>query len=163
MCLRGRVKKLYHLEFFFPHLRVLPPVINNQRRLWRQASIHRLILPRSTHPCYSVKEEAVINHGIVMYSACPHVNHTLTFQAGIIIPFMFAAGLLGWRGLSVFRLPRTELLRWATGLCHSPCGSGISRVQGITWPHRRKYALCSRTWGFRFILIDTWNSLDLPQ
>lgn len=158
----GVYEKALSSWVFFPHLRVLPPVINNQRRLWWQASIHRLILPHITYPCYSIKEEAVINDSIVMYSVCLHVKHTLCFQAGII-PFLFAAGLPGCRGLSVFSLPWTELLRWATGLCHSPCGSGISRVQGITWPHIGKCALCSRTWGIRFILLDTWNSLDLQQ
>lgn len=130
---------------FFPHLCVLPTVVNNQRTRWWRASIHRLTLPHSTYLCYSIREEDVINDVIVMHSVGPDVNHTLSFQAGIIILLMSAAGLPGWRGLSVLSLPKIELLRWASGHRRSPCDSGISRVQGITWPRGGKCILFLRT------------------
>lgn len=56
----------------------------------------------------------------------------------------------------MFSLPGTELLKWVTGLCSSFRGSGTSRVQGITWPHRGKCALCSGHW-----LQDLFSKINL--
>ena len=62
----------------FPDLCMPPPVISNQRKLWWQASIHRLILPHSSYVT-------------VMYTVCLNqsVSHTLSFQAEITILLMF--------------------------------------------------------------------------
>lgn len=70
----------------------------------RSGDIHRTVLVRSA----AREEEDVINEAIVARSVGRDVNHTLSFQAGIINLLMFAAGLPGWKGLSVFSLLRDQ-------------------------------------------------------
>lgn len=67
--------------------------------------IHRTVLVPSSA---TREEEDVINEAIVAHSVGRDVNHTLSFQAGIINLLMFTAGLPGWKGLSVFSLLRDQ-------------------------------------------------------
>lgn len=71
----------------------------------RSGDIHRTVLVRSSA---AREEEDVINEAIVAPSVGRDVNHTLSFRAGIINLLMFAAGLPGWKGLSVFSLLRDQ-------------------------------------------------------
>lgn len=123
----GRMQRLYRHEFSLNtctrcHLSLTTT---------ESKSIHRLILPHCTYPCYSITEEDVINDAIVMCSVGLDVNHMLSFQAGIVILVMPAACLPGWRGLSVFSLPKIKLFWWQQDPSTAPMILGSAGHGGL--------------------------------
>lgn len=142
VCLSGCSRKLYHLKFSVLtctrcHLSLPTRGGCDDKHLFTGSSSHAALTPH-----YSVKEEDVINSVMVMCSVRLDVNHTQSFQEGIII-LLFAVGLPGWRGLSVFSLPRTELLWWASRLLppHPPLWFWDQQGSGDYMATRRE--MCS--------------------